>query len=140
MVVAIYPFMKRITNWPQLVLGLAFSWGALMGWAAEFGDLDAPALLLYAGSVLWVIGYDTIYAHQDKEDDAIVGVRSTARLFGERHEDPGWSGSMAARWCCLPAPTPPPTCRCRRWPACWPPARICGGRCSGSTSTIPTSA
>ena len=82
-VVAIYPFMKRITNWPQLVLGLAFSWGALMGWAAAFGDLDAPALLLYAGSVLWVIGYDTIYAHQDKEDDAIVGVRSTARLFGD---------------------------------------------------------
>ena len=75
--------MKRITNWPQLVLGLAFSWGALMGWAAVFGDLDAPALLLYAGSVLWVIGYDTIYAHQDKEDDAMVGVRSTARLFGE---------------------------------------------------------
>ena len=82
-VVAVYPFMKRITNWPQFVLGLAFSWGALMGWAAVFADLDPPALLLYAGSVLWVIGYDTIYAHQDKEDDAIVGVRSTARLFGE---------------------------------------------------------
>jgi 4-hydroxybenzoate polyprenyltransferase len=82
-VVAIYPFMKRITDWPQLVLGLAFSWGALMGWAAAFGRLDAPALLLYAGSILWVIGYDTIYAHQDKEDDAIVGVRSTARLFGD---------------------------------------------------------
>ena len=82
-VVVAYPFMKRITNWPQLVLGLAFSWGALMGWAALFADLDPPALLLYAGSILWVIGYDTIYAHQDKEDDAIVGVRSTARLFGE---------------------------------------------------------
>jgi 4-hydroxybenzoate polyprenyltransferase len=82
-VVAIYPFMKRITNWPQLALGLAFSWGALMGWAAAFADLDAPALLLYAGSVFWVIGYDTIYAHQDKEDDALVGVRSTARLFGD---------------------------------------------------------
>jgi 4-hydroxybenzoate polyprenyltransferase len=83
-VVAIYPFMKRITSWPQSVLGLAFSWGALMGWAAAFGRLDAPALLLYAGSILWVIGYDTIYAHQDREDDAIVGVRSTALLFGER--------------------------------------------------------
>jgi len=83
-VVAIYPFMKRITDWPQFVLGLAFSWGALMGWAAAYGDLDAPALLLYAGSILWVIGYDTIYAHQDKEDDALVGVRSTARLFGDR--------------------------------------------------------
>ncbi|MGQ3356833.1 MAG: 4-hydroxybenzoate octaprenyltransferase [Phreatobacter sp.] len=83
-VVAIYPFMKRITSWPQSVLGLAFSWGALMGWAAAFGRLDAPALLLYAGSILWVIGYDTIYAHQDREDDAIVGVRSTALLFGEK--------------------------------------------------------
>ncbi|MBX3576033.1 MAG: 4-hydroxybenzoate octaprenyltransferase [Rhizobiaceae bacterium] len=83
LVVAIYPFMKRITNWPQLVLGLAFSWGALMGWAAMFEDLDAPAILLYLGSILWVIGYDTIYAHQDKEDDALVGVRSTARLFGD---------------------------------------------------------
>jgi 4-hydroxybenzoate polyprenyltransferase len=82
-VVAVYPFMKRITDWPQFVLGLAFSWGALMGWAAEFGDIDGPAVLLYAGSILWVIGYDTIYAHQDKEDDAIVGVRSTARLFGD---------------------------------------------------------
>lgn len=83
-IVAAYPFMKRFTDWPQLVLGLAFSWGALMGWAAEFGDLDGPAVLLYLGSILWVIGYDTIYAHQDKEDDALVGVRSTARLFGER--------------------------------------------------------
>ena len=83
-VVVIYPFMKRITSWPQSVLGLAFSWGALMGWAAAFGRLDAPALLLYAASILWVIGYDTIYAHQDREDDAIVGVRSTALLFGER--------------------------------------------------------
>ena len=81
-VVAVYPFMKRFTDWPQLVLGLAFSWGALMGWAAAFGGLAEPALLLYAGSILWVIGYDTIYAHQDKEDDALVGVRSTARLFG----------------------------------------------------------
>jgi 4-hydroxybenzoate polyprenyltransferase len=81
-VVAIYPFMKRITDWPQFVLGLAFSWGALMGWAAHYGALDWPPLLLYAGSILWVIGYDTIYAHQDKEDDALVGVRSTARLFG----------------------------------------------------------
>ncbi len=81
-IVAIYPFAKRITNWPQFVLGLAFSWGALMGWAVEYGDIDPPALLLYAGSILWVIGYDTIYAHQDREDDAIVGVRSTARLFG----------------------------------------------------------
>src|SRR5690606_41379493 len=82
-VVAVYLFMKRFTNWPQLVLGLAFSWGALMGWAAEFTDLGRPAVLLYLGSVFWVIGYDTIYAHQDKEDDALVGVKSTARLFGD---------------------------------------------------------
>jgi len=80
--VAIYPFMKRITDWPQLFLGLAFSWGALMGWAAHFGSLELAPLLLYFGSILWVIGYDTLYAHQDKEDDALVGVRSTARLFG----------------------------------------------------------
>lgn len=82
-IVAVYPFAKRVTNWPQLVLGLAFSWGALMGWANEFGDIDGPAVLLYIGAILWTIGYDTIYAHQDKEDDAIVGVRSTARLFGD---------------------------------------------------------
>lgn len=81
-VVAVYPFMKRVTWWPQFVLGLAFSWGALMGWAAAKGELAGPALVLYAGSILWVIGYDTIYAHQDKEDDALVGVHSTARLFG----------------------------------------------------------
>ena len=83
-IVAIYPFAKRVTNWPQFVLGLAFSWGALMGWASVFGDLGWPPLLLYAGSILWVIGYDTLYAHQDKEDDALVGVGSTARLFGEK--------------------------------------------------------
>jgi 4-hydroxybenzoate polyprenyltransferase len=82
-VVSIYPFAKRVTWFPQAVLGLAFSWGALMGWAAVFGRIDMPALALYAGSILWVIGYDTIYAHQDRDDDAIIGVRSTARLFGE---------------------------------------------------------
>jgi 4-hydroxybenzoate polyprenyltransferase len=83
-IVAVYPFMKRITYWPQIVLGLAFSWGALMGWAAAFGRLDSPTFLLYAGSISWVIGYDTIYAHQDREDDALIGVKSTALLFGER--------------------------------------------------------
>jgi len=83
-IVAVYPFMKRVTYWPQIALGLAFSWGALMGWPAVFGRLDWPALLLYAGSIAWVIGYDTIYAHQDREDDALIGVKSTAILFGER--------------------------------------------------------
>src|SRR6476660_4127166 len=81
-IVAIYPFMKRITWWPQIVLGLAFSWGALMGFAATLGRIDATALALYAGSTAWVIGYDTIYAHQDADDDALIGVKSTARLFG----------------------------------------------------------
>jgi 4-hydroxybenzoate polyprenyltransferase len=82
-IVAIYPFMKRITWWPQVVLGLAFSWGALMGFAVTLGRIDLTALVLYAGSIAWVIGYDTIYAHQDAEDDALIGVKSTARLFGE---------------------------------------------------------
>ncbi|MBV9111364.1 MAG: 4-hydroxybenzoate octaprenyltransferase [Hyphomicrobiales bacterium] len=83
-VVAIYPLMKRITFWPQAVLGLAFAWGALMGWAALFGSLDWPPLLLYAGAIAWTIAYDTIYALQDLRDDSIIGVRSTARLFGGR--------------------------------------------------------
>ena len=81
-IVAVYPFMKRITWWPQVVLGLAFSWGALMGFAVTLGRIDLTALVLYAGSIAWVIGYDTIYAHQDAEDDALIGVKSTARLFG----------------------------------------------------------
>jgi 4-hydroxybenzoate polyprenyltransferase len=83
-IVAVYPFMKRITWWPQVVLGLAFSWGALMGFAVTFGRIDLVALALYAGSIAWVIGYDTIYAHQDTEDDALIGIKSTARLFGAR--------------------------------------------------------
>ena len=82
-VVAIYPFMKRITSWPQAVLGLAFAWGGLMGWAATFGSLATPAVLLYAGAVFWTMGYDTIYAIQDFDDDGIAGIRSTARLFGD---------------------------------------------------------
>ena len=83
-IVAVYPFMKRITWWPQIVLGLAFSWGALMGFAVTFARIDLTALVLYAGSIAWVIGYDTIYAHQDAEDDALIGIKSTARLFGDR--------------------------------------------------------
>jgi len=81
--VAIYPFMKRFTSWPQAILGLAFSWGALMGWAAQTGGLNAPALWLYASAVVWTIGYDTIYAIQDKACDIKAGVKSTARLFGD---------------------------------------------------------
>ena len=82
-VVAIYPLMKRVTAWPQAVLGLAFSWGALIGWAAVYGSLALPALFLYISAFCWTIGYDTIYALQDARDDAIVGIKSTARLFGK---------------------------------------------------------
>ncbi|MCP1972547.1 4-hydroxybenzoate octaprenyltransferase [Bradyrhizobium elkanii] len=84
LIVAIYPFMKRITWWPQVVLGLAFSYGALMGFAVTLARIDLTAIALYAGSIAWVIAYDTIYAHQDAEDDALIGVKSTARLFGAR--------------------------------------------------------
>lgn len=83
-VVAIYPLMKRVTSWPQAALGLAFSWGALMGWSATFASLAAAPVLLYFSAFSWTIGYDTIYALQDARDDAIVGIRSTARLFGAR--------------------------------------------------------
>jgi 4-hydroxybenzoate polyprenyltransferase len=84
LIVAIYPFMKRVTFWPQAVLGLAFSFGALMGWAAAFGALALPPALLYLGAVAWTIGYDTIYALQDLSDDMLAGVKSTALLFGRR--------------------------------------------------------
>ena len=97
-VVSVYPFMKRITYWPQTVLGLAFSWGALMGWPATFARLDPPALLLYAGAISWVIGYDTIYAHQDREDDALIGLKSTALLFGPRTR-PMWRFFSRSRSC-----------------------------------------
>lgn len=80
--IAIYPFMKRVTWWPQAFLGLAFSYGALVGWTSQTGGLGWAPVLLYAGTILWVIGYDTIYALQDIEDDALIGVKSTARLFG----------------------------------------------------------
>jgi 4-hydroxybenzoate polyprenyltransferase len=85
--VAAYPFMKRITWWPQAWLGLTFNWGALLGFAAEAGRIDLADALLYAGLAFWTLGYDTIYAHQDKEDDALLGVKSTARLFGARSRD-----------------------------------------------------
>ena len=82
--VAIYPFAKRFTWWPQVFLGLAFNWGALLGWAAHARGLAAAAVLLYAAGIAWTLFYDTIYAHQDREDDALIGVKSTARLFGTR--------------------------------------------------------
>ncbi|WP_417451393.1 4-hydroxybenzoate octaprenyltransferase [Kordiimonas sp.] len=82
--VAIYPFMKRITGWPQAWLGLTFNWGALMGWATIRGELSAAPLLLYFGALFWTLGYDTIYAHQDKEDDALIGVKSSALTLGRK--------------------------------------------------------
>lgn len=82
LLVGIYPLMKRVTNWPQLVLGLTFNWGALLGWAAVTGDLGLAPALLYAGCIAWTLGYDTIYAHQDKEDDALLGLKSTALHLG----------------------------------------------------------
>ncbi len=82
-VVAAYPFAKRVTPFPQFVLGMVFSWGALVGWASIKGSLGVPAIILFAGGVLWTVGYDTIYAHQDKEDDALLGLGSTALNFGE---------------------------------------------------------
>ena len=111
--VAIYPFLKRVTDWPQVGLGLAFSWGALMGWAAAFGQPRLAPVLLYLGGIAWTIGYDTIYAHQDKEDDAMVGVRSTARLFGARHQAVSRRLLSASR----PRSSPPPS----PWPA---PGRV----------------
>lgn len=81
-IVAVYPFMKRVTYWPQFVLGLAFNWGALLGWTATHASLSAAPLALYLGGIFWTLAYDTIYAHQDKEDDILIGVKSTALLFG----------------------------------------------------------
>jgi 4-hydroxybenzoate polyprenyltransferase len=92
--VAVYPFLKRYTYWPQIVLGLAFNWGALVGWSAVTASLALPAVLLYGGSVLWTIGYDTIYAHQDKEDDLMLGLKSTAIRFGD--DTPAWVGAFYA--------------------------------------------
>ena len=87
--VLIYPFAKRFTWWPQAFLGIAFNWGALVGWTAHTGSLGWPAVLLWAAGLVWTLFYDTIYAHQDKEDDALIGVKSTARLFGDA-ETPRW--------------------------------------------------
>ncbi len=82
--VAIYPFAKRFTWWPQVFLGLAFNWGALLAWTAQTGSLALPAVFLYLGGIAWTLFYDTIYAHQDRDDDALIGVKSTARLFGDQ--------------------------------------------------------
>ena len=82
-IVAVYPFMKRITYWPQVVLGFAFNWGALLGWTSVYNSFALPPVLLYLGGISWTLAYDTIYAHQDKDDDALIGVKSTALRFGD---------------------------------------------------------
>ena len=92
--VAVYPFAKRFTWWPQVFLGLAFNWGAILAWAAHTGGLSPAPLALYAAGIAWTLFYDTIYAHQDKEDDALIGVKSTARLFGEATQP--WLRGFAA--------------------------------------------
>jgi 4-hydroxybenzoate polyprenyltransferase len=84
LLIGTYPLMKRVTYWPQFFLGLNFNWGALLGWAAATGSLALPALLLYGGGIAWTLGYDTIYAHQDKEDDVLIGVKSSALALGPR--------------------------------------------------------
>jgi 4-hydroxybenzoate polyprenyltransferase len=94
--IAVYPFMKRVTWWPQAWLGLTFNWGALLGFAAVTGRLALPAYLLYAACFFWTLGYDTIYAHQDKEDDALIGVKSTALLFGANSRAWVWLFYMVA--------------------------------------------
>lgn len=82
--IVVYPLMKRVTYWPQLMLGFTFNWGALMGWAAVSGEIQYPAIILYSAGIFWTLGYDTIYAHQDKEDDVMIGVKSTALRFGDK--------------------------------------------------------
>ena len=101
-IVALYPFVKRFSHWPQAVLGLAFNWGALIGWTAVLGRLDWPALVLYAGAVAWTIGYDTIYAHQDREDDGLIGLKSTALKFG-RATKPWLAALYFAAWLAITA-------------------------------------
>jgi len=100
-----YPFMKRITYWPQAWLGLTFNWGALLAWAAIQGSLNWPALLLYVSGIAWTLGYDTIYAHQDKEDDALIGVKSTALKFGQATKSWLWFfyGLTCVLWAALGA-------------------------------------
>jgi 4-hydroxybenzoate polyprenyltransferase len=92
--VALYPYAKRYTNYPQVMLGLTFKWGAIVGWTAITGRLGWPMLLLYFGSILWTVGYDTIYAHQDTEDDALLGIKSTALTFGGKTHL--WVGGLYA--------------------------------------------
>jgi 4-hydroxybenzoate polyprenyltransferase len=123
LLVAAYPFMKRITWWPQAWLGLVFAWAAPVGWAAVKGSFNLPALLLYLGAICWVIGYDTVYALQDREDDALVGVKSSARRLG-RHA----RGGVAAFYLLALVLWREPCGRCGRNGWRWP--RWCRWRCT----------
>ena len=138
-IVLIYPLMKRVTFWPQAVLGLAFSYGALMGWAAYWGDLALAPIVLYAASIAWTIGYDTIYAHQDKEDDILVGLKSTALRFG--NDTPAWLtlffGITIGGWLSRDGPSAQGHGSTAGSP--WPP-RTLSGRWRRSISTIRTTA
>ena len=134
-----YPFMKRLSHWPQAWLGLTFNWGALVGWAAVHGEVAGPAYALYAAGIAWTLGYDTVYAHQDKEDDALAGVKSTALLFGAG--TPLWvSASTRRRSSCWRLPA-----GWRGWAGRSSPAspswrRNSPGRSAASISTTPTGA
>ncbi len=135
LIVMVYPFAKRFTSYPQIVLGLAFNWGALVGWAAIEGSIGLPPLALYAGCVFWTVGYDTIYAHQDKEDDALLGLGSTALKFGD--DTVSFVGGMyGLRACCGSWPEHSPArISYIFWLSCWFFYR-CHGRSRRSTSTI----
>ncbi len=113
--VAAYPFMKRITWWPQAWLGLTFNWGALVGWAAVTGTISWPAIALYAGGIFWTLGYDTIYALQDVEDDALAGVKSSARALGATHVQRGVLVFYLLSFSCLAGAIYLAT---SRWPLC----------------------
>ena len=137
--IVVYPFMKRITYWPQAFLGITFNWGVLVGYAAVTGALELPALLLYAAGFFWTLGYDTLYAHQDKEDDALIGVKSTALLLGAA--TPRWllvfygatlALLLAGRRCS------PARASCSTWRWCRSPGCCCGRRAGCAWTSRPT--
>ena len=131
--VATYPLMKRVTYWPQLFLGLNFNWGAVMGWAAATGTVGLPALLLYAGGICWTLGYDTIYAHQDKEDDALIGVKSSALALGGRTR-PALFAFYAAALALWGAAT---AVAGLAWPI-WPALALAAGQLAWQAATVRT--
>ena len=137
-VVGLYPFMKQISSWPQAVLGAAFAWGALVGWAAALGSLASAPLWLYLGAVFWTIGYDTIYAVQDIEDDAVAGIGSTARAFRRAAFVWGWDFSTRSRSCASKRPClPPARARLRKGASCFSRRILPGRRCGSIPAMAP---